>query len=300
MKRCPACNATYGDEQNFCLSDGSTLVSEASGSYGTSGQPENPPYGRNAAPTQVMYATPTAPPTQPAPQFAQPMPQKRSPLPWILGGAVLAIGIAVAIIFLTRSSGSDSSATTTSGTNTSTTAVGNVSTSNKGTTTNTNNSVTTTSTNYTYNAPDGRFSIMLPSGFSQFTSQTKTQPTLAGPIELTILQSEIPSGACVVGYSDFPESSFQGRTPQKMLEDGRDGAFKNMGATIDKQENLTVQGRTGINVYGSATSGGKPFYVRFEFILDKPRAYQIGYLAYNRADLDKPDVQAYFDSFNLK
>ena len=151
-----------------------------------------------------------------------------------------------------------------------------------------------------YTSPDGRFSITLPPGYSAFTPQQKTQPTAAGPIELTILQSENAQGACVLGYSDFPEASFVGRTPKKMLEDGRDGALRNINATLEKQEDLTVQGKTGLAIYGSTNQGGRDIYVRFHFILDKPRAYQIGYLAYNRADLDKPEVQAYFDSFRIK
>jgi hypothetical protein len=151
-----------------------------------------------------------------------------------------------------------------------------------------------------YESPDGRFQITLPSGYGPFTSQKQTQTTPAGPIELTIMQSETARGACVMGYSDFPEATFEGRTPKKMLEDGRDGALKNINATLEKQEDITVQGRTGLDIYGSASSGGRDFYVRFQFILDKPRAYQIGYLAYDRADLDKPDVQAYFDSFRIK
>jgi hypothetical protein len=287
MKRCPACNTTYGDEQNFCLNDGQTLVSDTSGSYGAGAPTENLPY---SARTEVMYPTPTAQPTPP--QYMQPAPPKRSPLPWILVGVVVLAGIVVAIILLTRGSGGGSSisSTTTNGTTTNGTR-----TSNTGTTT------TSSGTTY-YNSPDGRFSITLPPGFPPFTSQKTTQPTMIGPIELTILQSQTSgeTAVCVLGYSDFPEASFEGRSPQKMLEDGRDGALKNMGATLEKQENLTVQGRTAINVYGSMTEGGKQAYVRFEFVLDKPRAYQIGYLSYNRSDLDKPDVQAYYDSFRIK
>jgi hypothetical protein len=220
----------------------------------------------------------------------QPHPaQKRSPLPWIILGVLALAGIGTGIYFATR--GSDSSTTTAA---------------NKSMTTSSPSSSpgirpsTPTSSGKLYDSPDGRFSITLPPGFGAFTSQQKTQPTAAGPIELTILQSENTQGACVVGYSDFPEASFVGRTPKKMLEDGRDGALKNIKATLEKQEDLTVQGKTGLAIYGSTNQGGKDIYVRFHFILDKPRAYQMGYLAYNRADLDKPEVQAYFDSFRMK
>jgi hypothetical protein len=220
--------------------------------------------------------------------MTQPQP-KKSPLPWIILGALVLIGAGVGIYFAT--SGSSSSTASSSSSNSSVAA----SSSPGGRT-----SPSPVASGSPYNSTDGRFSIVLPSGYGPFQSQQKTQPTAAGPIELFILQSENSRGACVLGYSDFPEASFVGRTPKKMLEDGRDGALRNINATLEKQEDLTVQGKTGLAIYGSTKQGGKDIFVRFHFILDKPRAYQIGYLAYNRADLDKPEVQAYFDSFRIK
>lgn len=164
---------------------------------------------------------------------------------------------------------------------------------------NSNGNSSSGGTGPTYKSPDGRFTLTLPSGFSEFQTRKLTQQTPNGPTELTILQTQSSRGACVAGYSDFPEASFAGRTPQKMLEDGRDGALKNINGTLEKQENITVQGRQGLAVYGSASSGGKQVYVRFYFILDKPRAYQVGFLAHDRAELDAPDIQAYFNSFSL-
>lgn len=287
MKICPACQKTYDDAQNFCLEDGTTLVGAPQG------MPPQPGggYGRSAAPTEVLQGTPTggyqgptSPPpysSPPPPQWAPPAAQKRSPLPWILVGALGLIAAVVGIVIATRSSGT----TTSGGPETSTASPGRTG---------------STSSGQAYNDPNGRFSVALPSDYPAFKSSKQTQPTLAGPIELNMLLSEKPEGAFVVGYSDFPEAAFEGRTPKKMLEDGRDGSLRNIKATLEKQEDITVQGRTGLAVYGSASTGAKPYYVRFNFILDKPRAYQVGYMGYNRADLDKPEVQAFFDSFRIK
>jgi hypothetical protein len=214
-------------------------------------------------------------------------------LPWIIVGALVLAAAVVGITLAMRGSDSAMTATTTGGGQTpspvTSPAASPVRTSS-----------TPAASGSTYESTDGRFQITLPPGFSSFTSQKTTQPTAAGPIELTIMQSENAQGAAVMGYSDFPDASFEGRTPKKMLEDGRDGALKNINATLEKQEDLTIQGRTGLKIYGSTTNDGKDIYVRFQFVLDKPRAYQIGYLAYDRADLDKPEVQAYFDSFKMK
>jgi hypothetical protein len=303
MKRCPACNKTYDDTQNFCLDDGTTLVSEGASSSGSHMPPENYPSHRSAAPTEVLrdpqtsgYQGSTTPPPPvnyqvpppPSPYMSSPtQPRKRSPMPWFIVGALALLAAIVGIILATRGS----SETTTGG--------GGGSNSTPTSSPGTPSSSPTTS-GLAYTDPDGRFSITLPPGFKAFTAQKTSQPTPAGPIDLNILQSETLQGACVLGFSDFPEASFEGRTPKKMLEDGRDGALRNINATLEKQQDITVQGKTGLDIYGSTASEGKNIYVRFQFVLDKPRAYQIGYLAYNRADLDKPEVQAYFDSFRLK
>lgn len=292
MKICPACQKTYDDTQNFCLEDGTTLVGAP---QGMPPQPGVGGYNRSAAPTEMLQGTPTAggyqgptspppPYSPPPPQWAPPTAQKKSPLPWILIGALGLIAAVVGIILATR--GSNTTTNNGGGPGSTPTA------SPRGT--------SSTSSGQAYNDPDGRFSVTLPAGYPAFKSQKQTQPTAIGPIELNMLMSEKPDGAFLVGYSDFPETAFEGRTPKKMLEDGRDGSLRNMNATLEKQEDLTVQGRNGLSVYGSATTGGKPYYVRFNFILDKPRAYQVGYLAYNRADLDKPETQAFFDSFKMK
>ncbi len=284
MKICTVCQKTYDDSQNFCLEDGSTLTAA----------PTAGGYNRSAAATEVLQGTPTGGyqgPTSPPPPYSPPPPQwapapapKKSPLLWILLGALGLIAAVVGIILATRG-GSGTTTTNGGGGSTPTASPG---------------STASTAGGKNYNDPNGRFSVTLPSSYPDFKPSKQTQPTLAGPVELNMLLSEKIEGAFIVGYSDFPEAAFEGRTPKKMLEDGRDGSLKNINATLEKQQDLNVQGRTGIGVYGSASTGGKPYYVRFNFILDKPRAYQVGYLAYNRADLDKPEVNAFFDSFKMK
>jgi hypothetical protein len=298
MKRCPACHKTYDETQNFCLDDGTVLVSAAADAYGSAAPTESFPVNRGSAPTEVLHGIPTAggyqgPTTPPPPYMSPPQARKRSPLPWIIAGALVLAAAVVGVALAMRGSNSATTVATNGGgqtpSPTTSPAASPVRTSS-----------TPAASGSTYESPDGRFQITLPLGFSSFTSQTTTQSTPAGPIDLTIMQSENPQGAAVMGYSDFPDASFVGRTPKKMLEDGRDGALKNINAALEKQEEITVQGRTGLKIYGSTTNAGRDIYVRFQFILDKPRAYQIGYLAYNRADLDKPEVQAYFDSFKMK
>jgi hypothetical protein len=151
-----------------------------------------------------------------------------------------------------------------------------------------------------FSSKEGRFSITLPPGFPAFGHTQTTQTTSAGKIELHSYQAETSIGGCAVMYSDFPPASFQGRSAQKMLEDGSAGALKNVNGTLEKQEFTTVQGYPALKMYGSGKSGETTFYVRFHFVLARPRAYQIGYLAYDRADLDKPAIKAYLESFHVE
>lgn len=151
-----------------------------------------------------------------------------------------------------------------------------------------------------YSSKEGRFSITLPPTFPTFQHKQQTQTTAVGDIELHTFLAESSQGACIVGYSDFPPASFVERSAQKMLEDGRDGALGNIKATLEKQESGTVQGHESLTVYGKGGPVEKPIYVRFKFVLVRPRAYQIGYLSYDRANLDKPGIQAFFKSFRLE
>ena len=150
-----------------------------------------------------------------------------------------------------------------------------------------------------FSSKEGRFSIILPSGFPAFKYQKQTTPTAVGDIVLNSYNSETPRGACAVMYSDFPAATFEGRSAQKILEDGRDAALKAVNGTLEKEKSTTVQGFPALTIYWSTSNQGKSFYSRFDFVLVQPRAYQIGYISYDKNDLDKPDIQTYFKSFRL-
>jgi hypothetical protein len=117
MKRCPTCNRTYTDlSLNFCLDDGTPLVSDApplSDPNATIRYPaardtiEPPPTEIYRPETPYVSQRPPAPP--PTPQQWSPKPyaaprKKSNAIWWILGGlaalAVIGIGLVVMIIAL--------------------------------------------------------------------------------------------------------------------------------------------------------------------------------------------------------
>ena len=101
MKKCLQCEQVYGDETNFCLSDGSTLVS-VSGSYSSPGEA---PTVFSGAPAPTGFNNPPfIPPVSTA--AAQPAPAKSNTvlialivglLALLIGGAV--VGLAMYGIF---------------------------------------------------------------------------------------------------------------------------------------------------------------------------------------------------------
>ena len=109
MKYCPTCNRTYNDDaMSFCLTDGTQLQSAGSGPSGPDPNATMlaPPPPLPQPPSQNYYDPQPNYQTPPPPQAWSPMPgahapqQKRSALPWIIGGAVvlLVLGIGVAVV----------------------------------------------------------------------------------------------------------------------------------------------------------------------------------------------------------
>jgi hypothetical protein len=69
MKKCLQCEQVYGDETNFCLSDGTTLVSVA-GSFTV---PDETPTVFGNAPAPTVYSSTPLPTAQNNPQFIPPV-----------------------------------------------------------------------------------------------------------------------------------------------------------------------------------------------------------------------------------
>ncbi|MDT7602039.1 MAG: hypothetical protein QOF61_36 [Acidobacteriota bacterium] len=147
---------------------------------------------------------------------------------------------------------------------------------------------------------DGRFIVTPPPGFPAFERSTNLLSD--GKIELHLFRSEFPGGsaAIIVGYNDLSESAAN-RPPQELLEKTRDGALKEVNGTLESQENLTVKGRPALSAYISITDqpSGKQVYCRWECVLQPRRAYYLCYTTTDRAELNRQEVEAFFQSFVL-
>ncbi|MGB7924036.1 MAG: hypothetical protein WCF57_12385 [Pyrinomonadaceae bacterium] len=95
MKRCPACNESYTDDSlKFCLNDGAPLLSVAEA---RATDPYPPP--RDSSPPQTEIYRP-GPPSGSAYSTTPNAPQKSSALPWIIGGIVALLVLAIGVVFV--------------------------------------------------------------------------------------------------------------------------------------------------------------------------------------------------------
>ena len=291
MKRCPACSRTYQDDQNFCLEDGTTLVSAPAGSFDSSDAPtSNYSYRSDQPATLIMHGTPTTSgrptptsPPPPSPPFVMPYAQpKRSPLPWIIGGVVvLIIGIA-AIVFLS-SRQSEPATTTTRGT------TPGASPSLSPTTT-----TTSTSTSSWETISDEGFTLTMPGTPSK---NDDTIPSAAGPLPLRMYTLSRGFEGYITGYTEYPDIVFTASEPEELLDNAQQGAISNVKGEVTSQRAITLNGHPGREIVGTSPDQNIGFTARV--ILAKPRMYMLIYTQYDKDKLISEDGKRFLDSFQL-
>lgn len=287
MKRCPACTRTYTDDQNFCLDDGTTLVSAPPGSFDSSQTPTaDYPYRGGAAPTEFLPGTPTAsgrppyttpPPQQPPPQqFVTPYEQKRSPAPWIIGGVLLvAIGIGLAVFLSSRSEGTTSSS-------------GGTSTKGAVPTYTPDSSASWETIN------ESGFSIKMP---GKPTKNEQSVPSAAGPLPIHLYTLSHGFEGYITGYTEYPDYVFTAAEPEDLLDGAQQGAISNVQGQVTSQRKINIEGNPGREIVGTSPSKNIGFTARV--FLVKPRMYM---LVYTQFDKDKPisaHGKQFLDSFQI-
>jgi hypothetical protein len=293
MKRCPACQRTYPDDQNFCFDDGTTLVGAPAGSFDSSEAPtaNYPFHGSSSAPTEIMHGAPTTSggrplATSPPPAFMTPYPQKkRSPVPWIVGGAlVLIVGIVLAVFLGSRTSGSGTTTTGTSGTSSGTTS----SSSSTSTTT-----TTTSSSSWEGVTGDG-FTISMPGTPAK---NEDTIPSAAGPLLLRMYTLTKGFEGFITGYTEYPDIVFSSAEPETLLDGAQQGAISNVKGEVTSQRAITINGHPGREIVGVSPAQNVGFTARVYLV--KPRMYMLVYTQYDKSKPISADGQKFLDSFQL-
>ena len=285
MKRCPACQRTYTDDQNFCLDDGTTLVG-APDSFRSADAPTSYPYRGSAAPTEIIPGTPTSGGTggraytAPPPPYMTPFPQKRSKaVLWlVLGGLLLIGGIVTAVILASR--------TTTTTTNGTTPGASPSYTPSKTSTSSSSSSWQTVN-------GDG-FSVSMPGTPAH---DTQSVPSAVGPIPIHLYTLTEGFEGYIMGWSEYPDAVFSAAQPEDLLNGAQSGAINNVQGQVTSQRSITLNGYPGREIIGTSPSKNIGFTARLYLV--KPRMYMMIYTQY---DKDKPmsdDGKKYMESLQL-
>ena len=295
MKRCPACSRTYADDQNFCLDDGTTLISAPGGSFNSSDAPTSSyPYHDDAPPTVMMHGNPTAsirpaaptapPPPAYMPPYAQPQRSRSSAVPWIVGGlVVLIIGIAAVVFLSSRNSGTTTGSTggTTPGGSPSYTPSSSPSTS------------PATSSSWETISDDG-FTLLMPERPSK---SDDTIPSAAGPLPLRMYTLTKGFEGYIAGYTEYPDIVFTSTEPEQLLDGAQEGAISNIKGEVTSQRPVTLNGHTGREIIGTSPAQNVGFTARV--FLAKPRMYMLVYTQYDKSKPISADGTRFLESFQI-
>ncbi|MHC5857035.1 hypothetical protein [Nostoc sp.] len=123
-----------------------------------------------------------------------------------------------------------------------------------------------------YNAPDGRFSILMPGSPNR---NTEHQKTYMGEItlEIFVAQPLKQQVAYIVAYNDFPYSYGQMADPQVVLNNARDMALKTTKSNLISQRNIRSSNNHPGKEIEYINSGGK--ITKSRMYVAEGRLYQV-------------------------
>ncbi|MHB0968691.1 MAG: hypothetical protein ACYC7A_10040 [Thermoanaerobaculia bacterium] len=140
------------------------------------------------------------------------------------------------------------------------------------------------------------FSLNLPAGYSEFAKQEQVVKTPTGPMNQVTYVSKSPSGeACIVTYGEMSGPILD---PKAMMTSGRDGLVKSLGATIEAEKELEIDGNKGMTFLYSAAQP-RPIFARTDMVVSGARLYNVIYIGPSAEARANQDVDAIFSSFKL-
>lgn len=151
-----------------------------------------------------------------------------------------------------------------------------------------------------FSSKDGRFFISIPDGYTKPKLEKSDIPSELGNIKLYMYTAvNISEGVCLVGYSDINGITITDELKEKMLDGAKEGALKNMNATLEDEQVISLEGNPGRSLRFVTENEGQQMRGRFDYYMVKNRLYQIGYIAIAEDALNSDNVQGYFSSFKL-
>lgn len=148
-----------------------------------------------------------------------------------------------------------------------------------------------------YKSEAGGMEIAFPPSYPepQETTSDEKLPD-GGTMKLTMALSTTNKGALGVGFADLPDG---GEVGKKNFDDARDGLIGNIGAKLDKEEDVQIAGKPARRVWISGERQGNTYFGRVDIVGGQGRLYMVQALAPSKEQLTDAQVEAYFKSFKM-
>lgn len=141
------------------------------------------------------------------------------------------------------------------------------------------------------------FAVMLPEGYSEFMRQVQKVKAPSGEIEQVTYVSKAADGsAFIVTFGDL---SGPITDPEAAMDGGRDSLVKSLNAAIERESAMQIDGLPGRS-FEFSSQGQTPIFARTAFAVTGPRMYQVIFLGYSPEARANPNVQSFFDSFDVR
>ncbi len=145
----------------------------------------------------------------------------------------------------------------------------------------------------TYVAPDASFSVDLPGKITVETIHPTDEKGNPIAVQLIIAQ---PTKSTSYLCTYFERQNESGESPQRIMEDARDGSLKKIQGVMTSQKQLEFEGYPALDVQGHARGDS---LVDYRFVLVKNRLYMLTAIATDKRDREPKTIRQLFDSFRI-
>jgi hypothetical protein len=130
--------------------------------------------------------------------------------------------------------------------------------------------------------------------------QTQTAQTAVGPINVNMFMVDKGSEAYMMAYNEFPAAAAKAvGDPQVLLNNGRDGALRNVNGKLTSERPITLGSIPGRELIGEGTTSGKEVAFTARIYWANPRLIQIIYMR-EKSKAESPDGKKFLDSIQIQ
>jgi|GEM_PF-1665813 len=167
---------------------------------------------------------------------------------------------------------------------------------------------TTASDPTVISSKSGRYALKIPAGFGPGYEQQVPIQTAVGQVmmNMTLAQSADQKNAVMVAYCDYPETIFtqikgdRNVAINAMFDSARAGGLRNVqNSKLISEKKIELSGLPGRSIIFSGEAQGTPIHARFDYYIDAPRLYQLGYITADSASMNSEPIRQMFASLQL-